>query len=596
MPCINTFTGIAVIALMISSICRLIFTAHHHKEYYALAYLPFVIMGNIYASFAIKSIVNSIIMLFVPIRIFKNNSVYYSCISTIDNNIDYDELYLPKFMIQVPVYLESFNDVIKPTLENAMEAIEYYKSKGGHAKICVCDDGLQVQYDQIKVDYYKEKGIGYIARPKENRPGRFKKAGNLNFCTKVSGEFNELINNDLSCDKAWQSIQNNNILGGGDIGLCDESIILLIDSDTYIPKESLYIVAPEFNKCEDLAYIQHSMKAFEYQNRNLWEKMINNFTNRIYNSGLKFGTAMGDMCPIVGHNVFIRYSSLLDILQEYKIIWSEDKVSEDFDLFIRFSSLKKLGRYGTYCGDFQEGISLTYNDELNKLTKFSYGACEIIINPWKDIFSKGFFNKTFWSFVKCSNIPIYSKLSTVYYLLTYFALASAFYFILFESIITILKPSLYERYLFRSIDIMFACLITFAGIPLVTETILKWRLNRKFPYHDFFQQALWILPHGLFLVSIMFHTTVVTFCYVFGIPVSWGATPKDNNKITFFYAIRKTILDFYLMFIVMTPLTIGYLYAVIYFSMGIYRAWGMLFYGFCHIFMPFLLNPNIIKI
>jgi hypothetical protein len=51
-------------------------------------------------------------------------------------------------------------------------------------------------------------------------------------------------------------------------------------------------------------------------------------------------------------------------------VWGEDSVSEDFDMYIRLASVGSLGRYVMYTGeDFQEGVSLTYMDEVIKFKK-----------------------------------------------------------------------------------------------------------------------------------------------------------------------------------------------------------------------------------
>jgi hypothetical protein len=39
--------------------------------------------------------------------------------------------------------------------------------------------------------------------------------------------------------------------------------------------------------------------------------------------------------------------------------------------------------------EFQEGVSLSYIDEVIKLRKFAYGACEMVFHPFKDWPCKG---------------------------------------------------------------------------------------------------------------------------------------------------------------------------------------------------------------
>lgn len=43
-----------------------------------------------------------------------------------------------------------------------------------------------------------------------------------------------------------------------------------------------------------------------------------------------------------------------------------------------------IGRYATYTGaGFQEGVSLTCADEVIRLRKYAYGACEMLLNKFK---------------------------------------------------------------------------------------------------------------------------------------------------------------------------------------------------------------------
>lgn len=43
-----------------------------------------------------------------------------------------------------------------------------------------------------------------------------------------------------------------------------------------------------------------------------------------------------------------------------------------------------IGRYATYTGaGFQEGVSLSCADEVIRLRKYAYGACEMLLNKFK---------------------------------------------------------------------------------------------------------------------------------------------------------------------------------------------------------------------
>lgn len=53
-------------------------------------------------------------------------------------------------------------------------------------------------------------------------------------------------------------------------------------------------------------------------------------------------------------------------------------------LFFSLSFVRFIGRYATYTGPgFQEGVSLTCVDEVIRLRKYAYGACEMLLNKFK---------------------------------------------------------------------------------------------------------------------------------------------------------------------------------------------------------------------
>jgi len=53
------------------------------------------------------------------------------------------------------------------------------------------------------------------------------------------------------------------------------------------------------------------------------------------------------------------------------LFWSEEHVSEDFDISLRVQMAGNVVRLATYHGDgFKEGVSLTVYDELSRWEKY----------------------------------------------------------------------------------------------------------------------------------------------------------------------------------------------------------------------------------
>jgi hypothetical protein len=84
--------------------------------------------------------------------------------------------------------------VLIPTLESVQRATTVFERQGGVVNVIVCDDGLQVIGEEERarrLKYYKDHNLAFVARPPHGsngfeRRGRFKKAGNLNYCTALS--------------------------------------------------------------------------------------------------------------------------------------------------------------------------------------------------------------------------------------------------------------------------------------------------------------------------------------------------------------------------------------------------------------------------
>jgi hypothetical protein len=99
--------------------------------------------------------------------------------------------------------------------------------------------------------------------------------------------------------------------------------------------------------------------------------------------------------------------------------WSENHVSEDFELMIHLYSLGFNGRYCHYEGtEFEEGITRYFDEEAGRHRKFALGAHELVFNPIQDMISHGVFTPVFKTFWTC-NIPSYYKVFLTAYLCSY---------------------------------------------------------------------------------------------------------------------------------------------------------------------------------
>lgn len=134
--------------------------------------------------------------IFGPIRQVTQNSAYYSAIPPKRSMGE-----LPHVTVWLPVYKESLEEVIVPTVESLKAAQAVYERQGGSVSILVCDDGLQLISADAAEDrkrFYYNHSMAFVARPGHGvdgfeRRGRFKKASNMNFAIQLSLRVEELM-------------------------------------------------------------------------------------------------------------------------------------------------------------------------------------------------------------------------------------------------------------------------------------------------------------------------------------------------------------------------------------------------------------------
>lgn len=228
---------------------------------------------------------SNIFQIFGPISSVSQNSKYYS--GKAPRRLNRDIHTLPHVTIQMPVYKEGLNAVIRPTVVSLKTAISTYEMQGGTANIFVNDDGMQLIKDedaQARRDFYDEHNIGWVARPahcpkpdseKGEKPflrrGKFKKASNMNYALHVSNRVEDKL---ALVDRSGRWVQEQESTAyqtclaevldedegrtwaEGNIRVGD--YILIIDSDTRVPDDCLLDAVSEMEQSPDVAIMQYT--------------------------------------------------------------------------------------------------------------------------------------------------------------------------------------------------------------------------------------------------------------------------------------------------------------------------------------------------
>lgn len=473
-------------------------------------------------------------------------------------------------------------------------------------------------------------GIGWCARPKHNvnvpkddpdyfeRRGHFKKASNMNYCLdfsiRVEDELLRLIDvrcQERGCTPEDVTIEEENELyelalqsqidadGGktwaaGNVRIGE--IILIVDSDTRVPEDSFLYGALEMYESPEVALLQHASGIMQVVN-NAFENGITYFTDLIYTS-IQFAVGSGDCAPFVGHNTFIRWKAIQSISyqQDGKTkFWSEEHVSEDFDVSLRLQMAGFVVRLATYHnGGFKEGVSLTVYDELSRWEKYAYGCNELVFNPIIYWPVRGPFTRLFMRFL-WSNIKITSKITILSYIGTYYAIASAIPLTLANYLIVGWFTDEIDQFYITSWRIFVGMAVVFNVISPIAYAMLRHRLGQKKFFVSLWETAKWTPMFLLFFGGISYHLLCAIFCHFFSIKMEWTTTAKELEEGGFRIGLDRIVRDFKWMYLFLVPVAAGMIY------LAEYSPRGWLITDFaaivpianqigCHALLPFALG------
>ncbi|GAM90823.1 hypothetical protein ANO11243_088680 [Dothideomycetidae sp. 11243] len=585
-----------VVTLQIWCAAKLVQETRLDGQYLRWALVVTIPLFGIFSFFFLIVIVGAFFQIFAPLNFLQQNSVYYS--AKAPKITEHSGEPLPHITIQMPVYKEGLKGVIVPTITSVLKAVNYYQAHGGTATILVCDDGMQLineELQEARKMFYELHNIAWVSRPKQCtapgpdfflRKGKFKKASNMNYCLEFAGrvedEFLRLLEErakeqmctvaDLSVDDEdemleiarlrMQDMDNGRTWSAGDVRIGE--FILIIDSDTQVPESCLLAGALEMMESPEVAIIQHSCGVMN-MTHSTFENGITYFTDLVYTS-ITFGVGGGDVAPFVGHNAFLRWKAIQSIAFEEDgktKFWSENHVSEDFDVSLRLQMEHFYVRMaGYHNNEFKEGVSLTVYDELARWEKYAYGCNELIFHPLIHWPTKGILTPLFIKFLR-SNVKITSKFTIVAYIGTYYAIGVGFPLTTLNYFLAGWQFQL-DQYYQTSWHIWVGLAIVYSILSPIAFAMLRYRMGQKSYVGALGDAMKWTPFFMLFFGGLSYHICKALMCHFFSINIEWTTTAKELEKTGFKIGLDRVFRDFWKMYCVLIPLTVLMVYLGMY--------------------------------
>mmetsp|Transcript_26273 Transcript_26273/g.37335 ORF Transcript_26273/g.37335 Transcript_26273/m.37335 type:complete len:926 (-) Transcript_26273:55-2832(-) len=301
--------------------------------------------------------ISSFMKCFIPADCFRNNGKYHSVKPEAKHPTD-DWM---SVTIQIPVYKESLQEVLGPTLKSCIKARDHYRNNTATScNIVVCDDGMmnllrdnfaaaEMLWDSVqeshgkvtnintllkpvpkssrrhlkglrsknivevlhRMVYYYRCNIGFVARSTVDRRGKFKKAGNLNshlrlvFGAQNMAQERKANFEDCIMDLAHNSDGSRSVMFGNNVNIGE--LIIVNDADARMQSPVIMKTVPEFLNDKSLGFTQHATKTMDDQRGGTYFlNMLSTYTDALYQGHFLLSSILGCHPPLVGHSVFLR--------------------------------------------------------------------------------------------------------------------------------------------------------------------------------------------------------------------------------------------------------------------------------------------------
>ncbi|KAM0809233.1 hypothetical protein AB5N19_09576 [Seiridium cardinale] len=493
-------------------------------------------------------------------------------------------------------------------------AIRHYENLGGTATVFVYKDGMQAVKPEVadmRKQFYTANSIGWCAKPAHGkngfeRRGKFKKASNINYCLSFSSRIKDEMLRLLKQKAQTENRKQESFSIQEEEKIYNQALQNMLDKDggkswaagnvrmdskliAFHAVDCLSLGAMGMEQSPKVAIIQHASGIMQVI-YTIFENAITYFTNLVYTL-ISFSVGSGDCAPFVGHNVFLRWKAIQSVsfMQGDELrFWSEDHVSEDFDMSLRLQTagfVVRLATYGTMASASSDQVRrLTYTQTTASSRRecrsqlptscfvgksMRTGCSELVFNPVYQWLWKGPFTKLFIRFLG-SNMKISAKMTILGYIGTYYAIAAALPLCIINYLLFgwVGGENLDHSYL-PSWDILCGTLFIFMIASPVCFAWFRHKIGQKMFVWAVLESFMWMPFFLIFFGGLSWHISYALLAHMFGLPIGWSSTAKEVEATGLVVGIGAIFKQFRIVLLAISVLTAG----VIYLAVGAPPGW-----------------------
>ena len=141
-------------------------------------------------------------------------------------------------------------------------------------------------------------------------------------------------------------------------------------------------------------------------------------------------------------------------------------------------------------------------------------------------------------------MPLTSKFTIMAYVGTYYALGSAWLLTVMNYFMIGWFNSMLDHYYLDSFKVYFSIVIVFTAMGNVALAVFRYRIREAAFLDAFVENLKWVPLLVIFLGGVSLHVSQALLCHMFSIEMTWGATAKEVERITFFKEIPRVLKRF----------------------------------------------------
>jgi hypothetical protein len=152
-------------------------------------------------------------------------------------------------------------------------------------------------------------------------------------------------------------------------------------------------------------------------------------------------------------------------------------------------------------------------------------------------------------------MPLPSKFTICAYIGTYYAIGSSLPLTVINYFLIGWFNGALDHYYLDSFKIFVSIIYIFTALGNISLAVIRYRTGEKNIILALLENFCWVPLLFIFLGGISLHVSKALLCHMFGIDITWGATNKEKEDITFFQEIPRVIRTFKYTFLICAMFT-----------------------------------------